>query len=179
MKQFFASTSQETQDAIWTAVSEIAENARKHSEVTHPISGAFCAQSWINRNRAQFVICDDGIGIRHSFARSNIFTHRLSTENACQVASELQISSKLGKGHSGYGLTVVRDLARIFKASLIVVSQNEGYEVRGTYESVKVLPNSGWNGTMIIFEWELSCSLNVSDVYSGWPKEEDESDDFF
>lgn len=74
---------------------------------------------------------------------------------------------------------MVRDLARIFKASLIVVSQNEGYEVRGTYGSVKVLSNSGWNGTMIIFEWELSCNLNVSDVYSGWPKEEDESDDFF
>jgi len=179
VKQFFASTSPETQDAIWTAVSEISENARKHSEVKHPISGTFCAQSWIKGNRAQFVVCDDGIGIRPSFVRANMLIERLATENACQVASELQISSKLGKGHSGYGLTVVRDLARIFNASLIVVSNNEGYEVRGTYEANKVIPNFGWNGTMIIFEWELSCNLNVSKVYSGWPKEEDESDDFF
>src|SRR3546814_2403799 len=76
------------------------------------LHGFVCAQTWYRDSRAQVAIADSGIGIRSSLTESLDLAKRLAKQNACELATEYGISSKLGRGHAGYGLTLARDLAR-------------------------------------------------------------------
>src|SRR3546814_14318315 len=85
------------------------------------LHGFVCAQTWYRDSRAQVAIADSGIGIRSSLTESLDLAKRLAKQNACELATEYGISSKLGRGHAGYGLTLARDLAQQTPGSMLFV----------------------------------------------------------
>jgi len=90
---------------------------------------------------------------------------------------QLGISSKLNRGHAGYGLTLARDLAKQTSgAQLFIQSLDEAVMIEdGT---LKEFAKFGYAipGTLVVFEWDTKKPLDVSGVYAGWPKAEDDDD---
>lgn len=170
----------ETWQSLYITLTELLGNCHHHARAADDLHGLACAQTWYRDARAQFAIADSGIGIRASLAENLDLTKRLATHNACQLASELGISSKLFKGHAGYGLTVARDLAlQTPGAKLFVQSCSEAvvFENGRTVEVAEfdfALP-----GTLVVFEWDVSKPLDLSRVYDSWPKLKDDDNDFF
>ena len=60
-----------------------------------------CAQVWAGGRKAQIALVDTGIGIRTSLGLNATYTQRLSSENACEMATEYGVTGKPGKGHAG------------------------------------------------------------------------------
>jgi anti-sigma regulatory factor (Ser/Thr protein kinase) len=168
----------ETLKAIGTMLRELIDNCYSHANVEDGVYGAICAQVWGGGGKAQIAIADNGIGIRSSLAQNPLLLERLVMENGCKLATEYEVSSKLGRGHSGYGLTVVRKLLEQNKGTLFVRSLDECFLVtRGTCKIFHLLPQ--WHGTLLIIEWDLKNKMNIGDVYSMLPLPEGMTDEDF
>ncbi len=102
----------DTLSALGTMLREVIDNCYSHANVLDGVAGAVCAQVWIGGGKGQIAIADNGIGIRGSLAQNPLLLHRLTLENGCKLATEYEVTSKPGMGHSGYGLTVVKKIAR-------------------------------------------------------------------
>lgn len=172
--------SDETRDSLYITVSELLGNCYHHARTKDGLHGLVCAQTWYQGARAQFAIADSGIGIRESLKENPDLLHRLERENSCSLATKLGVSSKLNRGHAGYGLAVARDLAlQTPGAMLFVQSLGEAFLVengrqRQISDFVHALP-----GTLVLFEWDMKKPLDVSSVYAGWPKAQDDEHEFF
>jgi len=163
-------------------LSELLGNCYHHARASDGLHGIACAQTWYRDARAQFAIADSGIGIRKSLEESKDLVKRLSKQNACALACELGISSKLGRGHAGYGLAIAYDMAmQTANSMLFVQSCDEAVLI----ENGKVMEISGFDyalpGTLIVFEWDLKKPLDLANVYAKWPNatSESETDAFF
>ncbi|HHA2634172.1 sensor histidine kinase [Stenotrophomonas maltophilia] len=174
--------SNEVQGNIFTMLSELLGNCYHHARANDGLHGLACAQTWYKDARAQIAIADSGIGIRKSLMESSDLAPRLRRENACALACELGVSSKLGVGHAGYGLAIAKDLAmQTRNSTLLVQSCNEALFI----DNGKVSEISDFDyalpGTLIVFEWDLSKPLDLGNVYKQWPANDDEQDkpDFF
>jgi len=117
--------------AIGTTLSEILGNCFFHSQMSETICGLACAQSWPARSLAQVAVVDTGIGIRASLSANPAYAGRLAVENANALATELGVTGKPEGRHSGYGLTLARQLMQNHGGNLIVLSGDEAFRASG------------------------------------------------
>lgn len=171
-----------TEDALFTILSEIAENCHAHAEVLSGLHGLACAQTWYRGGRAQIAIADLGIGIRRSLASDPTHALQLRNRNAVDLATEFGVSSKLGRNHSGYGLTLARGLAEASRGSFLYIqSHGEVFYVDprrgcGTYRTDR---HESFPGTLVVFEWSINSTLDTGPIYRLWPDSEESGDDYF
>ncbi len=171
--------SKQTFDSVFTAWVELITNCYAHSEATEPVIGLACAQAWPAGNLAQLAIIDSGIGIRASLEEAESLREIVKIENACDYATRLGVSSKLGKGHAGYGLAVTRQLAELNDGTFLLLSGSEAVmSTGGISETIKNIRNP-LTGTLVVFEWKLDKALDVAKVYANWPQSEVDVNDFF
>ncbi len=172
-----------TRDSIYSLAVEILGNCVAHAQVgmeSIPY-GFVCGQVWRRARRAQIAVIDSGIGIRQTLQRCGQYQDRLATENACALATEYSVTSKAGNGHSGYGLTLARDLMMQNGGALHILSMEEWFSSRGMdgLHEADTIADPGLQGTLIVLEWDTSRPLNSGAVYAQWPNEQEEDDDDF
>lgn len=165
-------------DGARTVVRELLGNCFAHAESDNGLHGLACAQFWSRGNMAQIAICDSGIGIRSSLAQNVEYLVELVRRNACEYATEYSVTSKPGKGHSGYGLTLARDLMEQGKNTIFVVSHGEYFYSSGGVSGKGQMPTA-LKGTLVILEWDTTVPLNLRQVYDAWPLPEGMDDDDF
>ncbi|RZF29954.1 ATP-binding protein [Paraburkholderia sp. UYCP14C] len=165
-------------DGAKTVVQELLGNCFAHAETDNGLHGLACAQFWPKGNMAQVAICDSGIGIRLSLAQNVEYLAELVQRNACEYATEYSVTSKRGKGHSGYGLTLAKDLMEQGRNTIFVVSHDEYFYSSGGVRGRGHLPTP-LKGTMVILEWDTTVPLNLRQVYDAWPLPEGMDDDDF
>ena len=165
--------------AIDTALSEIFSNCFFHAEAGREICGLACAQSWPHELLAQVVVADSGIGIRNSLGANPEYRERLEKENAAELATELGVTSKPAPGgaHSGYGLTVARQLMEKHGGNFLLLSYNDGFQAMEHGFEAREL-RVPWPGTIVTLEWRTDRPFDIGAVYGDWPKDGD-SDEFF
>lgn len=172
--------SSDTAQSLYVMLTELLGNCHHHARAADALHGLVCAQSWYNGKRAQVAIADSGIGVRKSLEENPDLAKRLASENSCELALKLGISSKLNRGHAGYGLALAKDLTSQSRGAMLVVqSYNEAVVVQDgkvvTFEKLQ----DGFPGTLVVFEWDTASPLDVTSVYANWPKSKDEGDDYF
>ncbi len=156
---------------------ELLDNCFAHSETNDDICGLVCAQYWPQSRRAQISILDTGIGIRKSFSNSTDHAELLKTKNSCEYATEYAISSKLGRGHSGYGLTLARGLIQNNGGMFFLASGNEYFLSNGAALNSGEL-ETPFQGTLVVLEWNTTVPLNSTAVYDSWPNIDGDDDDY-
>jgi len=176
------SDTSETRSDIFTMLLELLSNCFHHARTADGLHGLACAQTWYNDTRAQIAIADSGIGIRKSLWENPDLRVELRQNNACTLACQLGVSSKLGRGHAGYGLAIAKDIAMQNRNSLLFVqSCNEALYIENKNATEISDFEHALPGTLIVFEWDLGTPLNLGNVYSQWPagKDNDSIPDFF
>lgn len=169
---------EKTENSLGISLSEIMENCFAHADVTTPLKGVACAQSWQRGNLSQITIADLGIGIRKSLEANSALHDRLWIGNACELATEFGVTSKPGRGHAGYGLALARQLIEAANGALFVYSQNELFaSVKGA--SFAMTTEHVWPGTVVVLEWRCDQPLDSKKVYASWPQPEGYTDDDF
>lgn len=158
----------DTKDAVMTSMMEIMGNCFAHARVNDPLKAVVCAQSWPQGNLAQIAIADCGIGVRDSLLENAEHKATLETENSCEFATRLGVTSKPQLGHAGYGLALTRQLLERAGGRLIVVSGNEWMQTRGLRLSTGTATQP-WTGTVAVLEWRTKSPLRLKDVYENWP----------
>lgn len=172
--------SPETQESLFITLTELLGNCHHHARAADDLHGLVCAQTWYKGARAQFAIADSGIGIRQSLQENPDLSKRLANQNACVLATELGISSKLNRGHAGYGLALARDLAiQTPGAQLFVQSFDEAVLISDGQLTELSKFEYAIPGTLVVFEWDTKKTLDVANVYANWPRSEDDDHDFF
>ena len=167
-----------TLDSLNTALQELLDNYYSHARVDHDLYGLACAQTWPKGHLAQIAVVEGGLGIRESSSENPLLVDQLETENACELATRLGVTSKPGQGHAGYGLALTRNLMRLNGGTISLLSGNEGFiEQAGQFISFD-LPQS-WQGTLLIIEWQTDRPLDCQAVYKSWPLPEGMGDDDF
>jgi anti-sigma regulatory factor (Ser/Thr protein kinase) len=172
-------TDASTLNALSGALSEIFSNCFFHAEANAPLCGLACAQTWPAHNLAQVAVADIGIGIRASLSANTSYTARLEAENACAMATELFVTSKpppVGR-HSGYGLTLAKQLMERHGGNFLVMSEAEGFRATQHGSQDRTLPTAR-RGTIVVMEWDTRNPMDVLNVYRTWPKD-GEDDAFF
>ena len=168
---------EDTQASLETAVVEILENCYKHAPP--PQSSLFAlaaAQAWFKGNLAQIAVADAGVGIRARLKQNAEYHQLLRTANACELATRYGVTGDPAGGHSGYGLTLAKDLLVKNSGNLIVVSKHEMVVCnrKGVFPYKTAAP---WDGTLVIFEWRTNRRLDARSVYRSWPTPQGFDDD--
>jgi hypothetical protein len=167
-----------TLDSVGIMLSEIFGNCHFHSSAAGGIRGLACAQTWPAGDLAQVAVADTGIGIRSSLSANPNLADELERCNATELATRLGVTGKPMGQHSGYGLTVARELMEQARGRLIVLSGSEGFLASESgHRSMNLRCNVA--GTVVIMEWRLSTPLDTRQVYGGWPDAGGDANDFF
>lgn len=103
---------------------ELLGNCYAHSESQLGNHGLVTAQMWPRAHKAQLAIVDGGIGIRASLAQNEAYRESLEELNSCEFATRFEVTSKPDRGHSGYGLTVAKQLIQQNKGAFFLISGN-------------------------------------------------------
>lgn len=171
-------SNEQTIDAVQTMLRELIGNCYAHADVKDGVYGVICAQVWGGGRKAQIAIADTGIGIRTSLEQNPLLLDKLRLVNSCEVATEYGVTSKPGRGHSGYGLAVARKLLEQNNGVLYVRSGLEGFHLSsGKCRNLNTATE--WNGTLLVIEWNLDEKVDIGDVYDSFPLPEGMSDDDF
>lgn len=168
----------ETTNSLEVSLQEIMNNCFAHAEIGAELQGLACAQSWPRGHLAQIAIADHGVGIRRSLSANPDLKARLDAGNACELATQLGVTSKPNMGHAGYGLALTRQLLAANGGTLLVQSGTEWFITNG----ITAREGSSlclWPGTLIVLEWNCRKPLRVKDVYQSWPPVTGYSDDDF
>ncbi|WP_144654689.1 hypothetical protein [Achromobacter dolens] len=158
-------------------VQELLGNCYAHAGLAG-FHGLACAQYWPNGAKAQIAIGDGGMGIRNSLSQNPLYRELLETANSCELATQYEVTSKPGRGHSGYGLTLARQLIEQNGGAFFLISHNEFFLYKqGRVEcgTMKV----PLQGTLAVLEWNTQVPLDVGQVYDSWPSAEGGDDDDF
>jgi anti-sigma regulatory factor (Ser/Thr protein kinase) len=164
--------SRKTLNSIHIVLSEIAGNCFHHASEEPGIRGLVCAQTWPKGKLAQVVVADIGVGIRASLYRNPENHARLANSNAIKLATEYGVTGN-PQGHSGYGLTLARELMEMHGGNFVVVSGDEAFRAGEHRARAQDLPH-GWQGTIVVLEWKTDRPLNTTAVYRSWPDSEGE-----
>jgi hypothetical protein len=173
-------TTQATRDSLESSISELLENCYDHAKSgNRGFHGLAAAQIWHYGHLAQIAIADTGVGIRARLMDNPALHALLKTTNACELATRYGVTADPTGHHTGYGMTLAKDLLRSNGGNLIVVSREEVAVCGADGVHSSKFRNVRWNGTLIIFEWNTNRKLDVSAVYKRWPKPEGFDDDEF
>jgi hypothetical protein len=167
-------TDANTLKGIGIMLSEIFGNCHFHAESKTTVAGLACAQTWPAGDLAQVAVADAGIGIRASLGKNPSLVETLGARNACELATELGVTGKPAGQHSGFGLTVARQLVAQ-GGKLMVLSGDEAF-VSTASDAKCVLLACPVVGTIVIMEWILSQPLDIGLVYGSWPNSGRDSD---
>lgn len=178
LARLFSNDRDGNERSVDTAVSELVGNAYAHSNITTGLRGLVCAQRWNSGSKAQIAIGDNGIGIRNSLMLSDEYKDLPETINACEFSTQFEVTSKRGKGHAGYGLTLARQLIENNGGAFFLVSNDEYYFFRAGISSTGRLKHP-LQGTMVVFEWNTNAPLSTREVYDSWSATEGNDDDDF
>ena len=159
-------TTDPTLKSVDTVLCEIAGNCFFHSDAPD-IRGLVCAQAWPGGKLAQLVIADGGVGIRASLGRNPEHHERLAVTNAIELATEWGVTGD-PDGHSGFGLTLARQLMEMHQGNFVVVSGQEAFCARA-HDAYRYNLPQGWPGTIVVLEWKTDRPLNTTPVYRSWP----------
>lgn len=169
----------DTQESLQICLMELINNFYDHAQSPDTLPCLTCAQTWPAGDLIQLAIADSGIGIRNSLSDNILLLDELDNHNACEMASKYEVTSKPNAGHSGYGLTLTKDLMKSISGSYILVSGTEMFISKRFNETPKTM-ESEWNGTILILEWPIDNSLDVKKIYDDWPNPEGiDDEDFF
>lgn len=171
----FQDSGGESVRSISGTVSELVGNCYSHSDIAGGVRGFVCAQKWPGGNKAQIAIGDAGIGIRQSLGAAGEYQEALRVNNSCELATGYEVTSKRGKGHSGYGLTLARDLIANNRGAFFLLSGGEYYLCKHGVPDRGRLPVP-MSGTLAIIEWNTHIPLSAKDVYKSWPMENNDDD---
>lgn len=177
LAHLFSSEGAENKSSIEIAVAELVGNSFAHSSSQNGDYGFVCAQKWPRANKAQIAIGDSGIGIRASLDTSSEFSNILLKRNACELATEYEVTSKRGKNHSGFGLTLARSLIQNNNGTFLLVSYDEYLIDKGAYADIGIL-QTPFPGTLVVMEWHTNIPLSATEVYNSWPSPEENDYDF-
>ena len=167
-----------TVDAVQLMLRELIGNCYAHSDVEDGLFGVICAQVWGSGRKAQITLADSGVGIRNSLRQNALLLDRLAHANSCELATEYGVTSKPGKGHSGYGLAVARKLLEQNNGCLYVRSGYEAYALSANRSESFTTPLR-WDGTLLVIEWDLDTKMDIGLVYDSFPLPEGMNDDDF
>ncbi|MFZ2315831.1 MAG: hypothetical protein WAW86_09285 [Gammaproteobacteria bacterium] len=172
-------TSSEYQASLSVCLLEIVNNFYDHAHPHNSLPCLISGQSWPRGNLIQIAIADSGIGIRESLSENAALLDELKNGNACELASKYGVTSKPNKNHSGYGLTLAKDLMTQSNGSYILISGNELFScANGVNNSTQI--DCLLNGTLLVLEWAIDSQLNTTSVYQSWPLPEGfNENDFF
>lgn len=169
-------------ESLSTALSELIDNCYAHADLhVDQLQGLACAQYWQRGNLLQVAIADAGKGIKANMLEADTqpIRERASTSNACALATELGVSSKLGSGdHAGYGLALARQLADLNGGTLLVWSGSEWFHSHNG-QTTEGDSSISWRGTLVVAEFVTDNQLSAQSVYSTWPAVRGYSDDDF
>ncbi len=107
-----------------------------------------------------------------------MYKQALETANSCELAMHYGVTSKPEGKHSGYGLTLARDIVLDNGGKIIIASQNEIIDSEEADSQNKLLRNP-WPGTLILIEWRTDRPLRLKEVYDNWPMPEGYSHEDF
>lgn len=157
-----------THESLSCMLLELLENCFAHANISDGLHGLVCAQPWANGQLAQIALVDSGIGIRNSLGENPELLTRLDGENCCELATEYGITGKPQKGHTGYGLTLARDLIEQNNGNLMIISKSELFQSceKKIHKQYCELP---WHGTLIVMELNTDRTLNSAEVFNKWP----------
>ncbi len=171
-------TSNEIKNSLSVCLQEIVNNFFAHANAKSELPCLIAAQSWPKAKLLQVAIADSGIGIRTSLGQNTTLHSALNKRNACELASEYGVTGKPNQGHSGYGLTLAKDLMKFCNGTYVLLSGNEVCWSEHT-ESGSEKTDCSWDGTLLILEWRMDKDLNVGSVYKSWPLPEGFNEDDF
>lgn len=164
--------------SLYEPIYELVSNTYAHAAIKEGLFGLVCAQTWPKGNLVQVAFADTGIGIRASLQQNHSLCNQLTINNACQLACQYGITSKPNH-HSGYGLSLAKELMSNHQGHICVISGNERY-FSHKKDNARTFQRSLWHGTLIVLEWPISQSLDVLQVYNDWPMSQGFSgEDFF
>ena len=163
-----AHCSEKSQSSLRVTLTELLNNCYDHAEPQTALFGLACAQSWPRGKLAQIAIADAGLGIRDTLGQNNALLSRLHRENACALATEYGVTGKPNHHHSGYGLTLARQVLENNGGNLVVISGTESASCRRGQLCAKNDLRS-WIGTLVVLEWRTDHPLDVEAVYESWP----------
>ncbi|MBR7792330.1 sensor histidine kinase [Undibacterium sp. FT147W] len=167
-----------TLNAVDTMLRELIGNCFAHAASEDGLYGLICGQVWASGKKAQIALVDSGIGIRGSLRQNEELFDTLIKSNACELATQYGVTSKPGKGHSGYGLAIARKLLEQNNGVLYVRSGDETFILSGR-NATSLKNQIPWNGTMLIIEWNIDVPMDIAEVYRGFPQIKGYSDDDF
>lgn len=169
LQEIVANTASEaTKNALDNCLQELINNFFDHANSDVMLPCLVAAQSWPKGKLIQVAIADAGIGIRASLEENHNLQGELRGGNACEIASKYSITSKPGNGHSGYGLTLTRDLMEQANGNFILFSGKELFSYTNGVPKSYSIP-AEWKGTLLILEWNIDTTLDAKCVYRGWP----------
>ena len=164
-----------TVESLETTLIEILGNCTHHGESLDSITALTAAQAWPRGARAQIAVADLGVGMRGSLAHNPSLD--LEHWNSCELAAQYGVTSK-PEGHSGYGLTLARELMERNGGRFLLASGDELF-MSDSGTTFREAGQARWPGTLVVLEWRLDRPLNVRDVYDSWPLPEGfDHDDF-
>lgn len=167
-----------SRDSLEVTLAELLNNCFDHARPDMDLFGLACAQSWPRGNLAQIAIADGGVGIRPTLEENDDIADRLARENACILAAEYGVTGKPHRSHSGYGLTLSKDVLVLNGGQLAVVS---GTEIALFHRSRQYATTTSqrWQGTLVVLEWKINQPLDALAVYNSWPSPEGMTDEDF
>ena len=178
---------QEDIGALAVALAELVENVTAHSRSRTP--GSLIAQIHPSSHKLMIAIADTGIGIRKSFLMGdNLQAKKFAKSDldALTLACKALITSKQ-KGHAGYGLYIVSELAQL-NGGTFVLSSGEALLRRWgkvtTWGAIKREESSEkqsrWDGTVVCLMLDYSRRIPIDEVYDNLPMVEGYTkEDFF
>ena len=168
--------------ALGTALGELLENFRKHSEATR--RGFACAQYYspgeyrdegLRRRRRrgffEIAVADTGIGVEKSLAVVPAHAALIgSGVNPCELATRFGVTSKPGV-HGGYGLWVAKRLCERSEGAFKLASGRFSYASGGKRRgrAARLAASAEWPGTFVGLRLALSGQLDVTRVYDELP----------
>lgn len=139
------------------SLSEIMDNALRHSEVAH---GWISAQFFPTRREVRIIICDTGVGIHASLTGFQESVYReLSEPEALVKSIEKGVTRGTGMGN---GLFFTSEFIKANAGQMILYSGEHYLDC--TSEGVKVTKAAKWNGTFAFFKINTDIPVDHTEI---------------
>lgn len=153
------SVSQQMLEVLDFCLSEIMDNALRHSGVEH---GWASAQYFPTRKEIRIIVCDSGMGIHQSLTTPEASQYKNLSESQALVRSiEKGVTSGTGLGN---GLFYTSEFIKANAGQMLLYSGNH-YLTCNANDTI-VMPGPKWKGTFVFFKINTDVAVNYNDFFS-------------
>ena len=148
------------------AVTEMGNNIRQHSSGVGYASVQFLKVEGL----VILALADNGCGILRSFQRVEMpWSVEMTDADAIMKALEPRVSCKMGAPNEGVGLTILADLVRRMKGSLLIASgQGTVTMTRGQHPNTNRLPDGvRYEGTLVALAVRRAVAADFDEHLQG------------